>query len=158
MFLISPRERTRAAQWERIGVMLTVDAMDGQRRQYVSLVRGRVLTPPDTVGWEIAVQRYRVITPMTAAIADVGATTFEQARPATASPFIVTTLTTEPENSAIKHWYRYNLLTHLLEPNGHIYVVRAPTGAFWKLAVVSYYCPHLQAGCLTLRYAPMPPR
>src|SRR2546423_5824565 len=96
VFPISPRERTRAANWERVGDMLTVDATDGERWQYVSLERGGVLTPPDTVGWEIAVQRYRVITPMTGAIADVGATTFEQARPVTASPFIVTTLTTEP--------------------------------------------------------------
>ena len=63
----------------------------------------------------------------------------------------------QPENAAIKHWYHYNLLTHLLEPNGHVFVVSTPAGALWKLAVVSYYCPRLQAGCLTFRYAPTVP-
>jgi hypothetical protein len=155
VFPVSPRDRTRAADWERVGDTLTIDATDGERWQYVSLARGRVLTLPDTAGWDIAVQRYRVITPPSGAIADAGATTFEHARPLSGAPFTRTTVATEPENTAIKHWYRYNLLTHLLEPNGHVYVVRARSGALWKLAVLSYYCPRLQAGCLTVRYAPV---
>ena len=153
VFPISARGRERPANWQLTGDTLTIDATDGERWQYVSLQRGRVLDLPDTAGWEIAVQRYRVITPPSGAIADLGITQFERAsgeRPA----FVSTSNATQPENAAIEHWYRYNLLTHLLEPNGHLFAVRAGD-AVWKLAVVSYYCPKLVAGCLTIRYAPM---
>jgi hypothetical protein len=155
VFPVSPRAHARAANWQQVGDTITVDATDGEHWQYLSLMRGQVLTPPDTAGWELAVQRYRVITPLAGAIADNGASTFERVRPTGNMSFVATTFGTQPENTAIAHWYRYNLLTHLLEPNGHVFVVRAPSGALWKLAVVSYYCPGLVAGCLTIRYAPL---
>src|SRR5574342_507473 len=60
VFAPSPAERVRAAGWERVGDTLTIDATDGERWQYVSLTLGRVLTPPDTTGWELAIQRYRL--------------------------------------------------------------------------------------------------
>jgi hypothetical protein len=154
VFPITARGRERTANWEVAGDTLTVDATDGDRWQYVSLRRGRVLDLPDTAGWEIAVQRYRVITPPHGGIADLGAISFDRARASNAISFVPTTYATQPSNSAIEHWYRYNLLTHLLEPNGHLFAVR-DGDAMWKLAVVSYYCPKLVAGCLTIRYAPM---
>jgi hypothetical protein len=156
VYSISPHERARPTNWENVGDTLTIDATDGDRWQYVSLARGQVLTPPDTSGWDIAVQRYRVITPVTGAVADLGRIPFEQARTATGASFVATTYAHQPENAAIDHWYRYNLLTHLLEPNGHLFAVRTPAAA-WKLAVVSYYCPRLVAGCLTIRYASLLP-
>lgn len=155
VYTISPRERVRAANWESAGDTLTVDATDGDHWQYVSLERGQVLTPPDTNGWDIAVQRYRMTTPPGAEIADLGRVPFElqpSARPALST----TTFPPTVPNSAIDHWYRYNLLTHLLEPNGHLFVLRSASAA-WKLAVVSYYCPKLVAGCMTIRYAPLAP-
>jgi hypothetical protein len=155
VFPISPRAHTRAANWQQVGDTITVDATDGEHWQYLALARGQLLTLPDTAGWELAVQRYRVITPAAGAIADVGPSTFERSRPAANARFVATTFGTQPENTAIAHWYRYNLLTHLLEPNGHLFVVRAPAGALWRLEIVSYYCPGLVAGCLTIRYAPL---
>ena len=157
VFSATPPNHTRGANWERVGDTLTVDASDGDRWMYVSFAQGRVLVAPDTAGWDVAVQRYRVITPPAGAIADLGATPFERTTVHSATSFVSTTGDAQPENDAIKHWYRYNLLTHLLEPNGHVFAVRAPSGALWKLAVLSYYCPKLQAGCLTVRYAPMSP-
>lgn len=154
VYSISPHGRARAAQWETVGDTLTIDATDGDRWQYVSLARGQVLTPPDTSGWEIAVQRYRMITPTSGAIADLGRVPFEQARLASTASFVSTTTAQHPVNAAVDHWYHYNLLTHLLESNGHLFAVRSP-GAAWKVAVVSYYCPKLVAGCLTIRYAPL---
>ena len=155
VFPPSPLERVRPANWRQAGDTLTVDASDGDQWQYVSLARGRVLTKPDTAGWDIAVQRYRVITPNAGAIADLGVASFDSARVGQSSHFVPTTGIDQPENDAINHWYRYNLLTHLLEPNGHVFAVRTPGASLWKLAVVSYYCPKLQAGCLTVRYAPI---
>src|SRR5690349_12441412 len=72
VFTPSPLDRARAANWQRVGDTLTVDASDGDQWQYVSFARGRVLTKPDTDAWDIAVQRYRVITPAGGAIADLG--------------------------------------------------------------------------------------
>lgn len=154
VYSISPRERVRPARWETVGDTLTIDATDGDHWQYVSLARGQVLTPPDTSGWDIAVQRYRMITPPYGAIADLGGVPFERAPLAGAASFVPTTFAKQPANAAIEHWYRYNLLTHLLEPNGHLFAVRTASTT-WKLAVVSYYCPKLVAGCLTIRYAPL---
>jgi hypothetical protein len=103
----------------------------------------------------LAVQRYRIIAAGT--IADAGRRPFESVSLAAAASlsFVSTTVGARPENAAIRHWYRYNLLTHLLETDGHIYVVRSRNGRMWKLDVLSYYCPRLTAGCLTLRYAPV---
>lgn len=152
----SSPSRVRAADWQRAGDTITIDATDGDHWRYVSLARGIVLRDSDSAAGDLAVQRYRVITPPGGALADLGVTTFDRARATAATAFMPTTAGDHPTNSVIEHWYRYNLLTHLLEPNGHIYALRSPTGALWKLAVISYYCPGVQAGCLTVRYAPMP--
>ena len=147
VYAASPRERSRAPDWERVGDTLTVDASDGERWQYVSLARGHVLTPPDTNGWDLAIQRYRI-----RAAGDIG----------DRGPVDFASVTLGPADSNVvlpgrrlEHWYRYNMLTHLLEPNGHLYVVDVDGKArAWKLMVLSYYCPGLSPGCLTIRYAP----
>jgi hypothetical protein len=128
------------------GDTLTVDATDGRAWRYVSLTRGRVLAPPDTGEWEIAVRRYNLIA--NGDVVDLGPAVFDTVRSIAA---------TEANSSAIPRWYRYSFLTHLLEPNGHVYVVRARGGTPFKLQIVSYYCPGLTAGCVTMRYRPLTP-
>ena len=155
VFAISPPGHTRHANWDRTGDTLTIDATDGDSWRHVSLAQGRALAFGDTTPWEIAVQRYRVVTPTGQTIADLGVVPFDRARVPNDARFVPTKDGEHPENAAIEHWYRYNLLTHLLEPNGHVFAVRSLSGAMWKVAVVSYYCPKLVAGCLTLRYAPL---
>jgi hypothetical protein len=130
------------------GDTLTVDGTDGQRWRYVSLSRGRVLSHPDTAGWEIAVRRYNLIA--NGDIVDLGPAAFDTVRAATRAG--------EANSSAIQRWFRYSLLTHLLESNRHVYVVRAGGGPLYKLQIVSYYCPGLTAGCMTFRYAPIDSR
>jgi hypothetical protein len=44
-------------------------------------------------------------------------------------------------------------VSHLLQSKRHTYVARTPEGRFAKLAILSYYCPGLSAGCFTLRYS-----
>ena len=154
-YAVTPANRTRPANWEQVGDTLTVDASDGDRWTYVSLSKGRVLNPPDTAAWELAVQRYRIRA--RGVVIDLGPTSFEHptahlvrftgalmpsGAPATEMPF--------------GHWYRYNMLTHLLEPTGSVYETMIPAEAkSWKVAILSYYCPGLVAGCLTIRYAPI---
>lgn len=156
VFSVSIANRQRPANWKRVGDTLTIDATDGDAWQYVSLAEGRVLSAPDTASWDIAAQRYRMITASPGAIADVGIAPFDSVRTSSIrAPYVLTTPGSPPTNAAIAHWYRYNLLTHLLEPNGHVYIVRSRTGAAYKLAILSYYCPRLVAGCMTIRYAPV---
>lgn len=52
-------------------------------------------------------------------------------------------------------WYRYSLLTHLLEPKREVYVVQSAGGRAFEVKIVSYYCPGLTAGCVTLTYVPV---
>jgi hypothetical protein len=125
------------------GDTLTVDATDADRWRYVSLTRGRVLAPPDTAAWEIAVRRYNVVAK--GDVADLGPAAFDTVNRHTGPQ--------EANTSIVPKWYRYSLLTHLLESNGHVYVVRAGHGAPYKLQILSYYCPGLKAGCMTFRYA-----
>jgi len=136
---------TFASAAEARGDTLTVDATDGERWRYVSLTRGRVLSSPDTAGWEIAVRRYNLIA--NGDVVDLGPAGFDTVHS--------TALTAEANSSAIPRWYRYSLLTHLLESNEHVYVVRAGGGPPYKLQILSYYCPGLTAGCMTIRYAPL---
>ncbi|MFN2567313.1 MAG: HmuY family protein [Gemmatimonadaceae bacterium] len=136
---------TFAPTLEARGDTLTVDATAADRWRYVSLTRGRVLSPPDTAGWEIAVRRYNLIA--NGDVVDLGPAAFDTVRDVAVA--------SEANSSAISRWYRYSLLTHLLEPNDHVYVVRAGGGPLYKLQILSYYCPGLTAGCMTIRYAPL---
>jgi hypothetical protein len=130
---------------EARGDTLTVDATDANRWRYVSLVRGRVLASSDTAGWDIGVRRYNLIA--NGDVVDLGEARFETVGGLRGEP--------EANTSAVGRWYRYSLLTHLLQPTGHVYVVRTTTGRLFKLQIVSYYCPGLTAGCMTIRFAPL---
>jgi hypothetical protein len=144
--------RTRPADWMRGGDTLTLDATDGDHWRFVSLTEGRSLTGADTARWQLAARRYRVT--VAGALADLGRVPFEHAGVSTSTRFL-SSRAGEIENEAIRHWYRYSLMTHLLTPDGRVYALRDRDGRLWKLEVVGYYCPRLIAGCLTLRYAPL---
>ncbi len=55
-------------------------------------------------------------------------------------------------NPVLHHWYRYSVVSHVLSPNGHLYVVRTRSGGMAKLEFLSYYCPGSDPGCVTFRY------
>ncbi len=129
---------------------LTVDATDERTWRFVDLDRGAVVLPPDTAGWDLAVRRFRILAAGSAA--DVGATPFDALATAPDSGYI-TGADRDSSNAALRRWYAYSMLSHLLEPNGHLYVVRTREGRRAKLEFLSYYCPGLRAGCLTFRYA-----
>jgi hypothetical protein len=146
VFVPTPASHVRAPGWTRAGDTLTLDATDEARWLAVSLADGRALAGADSGAGELAVRRYRIA--VAGALADLGAVRFEDARADGAS---------FDAPRVIDHWYRYNFVTHLLEPGGHVYALRTARGALWKLQVVGYYCPRLVAGCLTVRYAPLEP-
>jgi HmuY protein len=147
-------ERARAAHWERVGDTITVDATDGKAWRYVSLERGRVLAARDTTRWDLAVRRYNVR--VNGEAIDFGEADFTLFGTPDDVPRAVLSFGAGRERGDVGKWYQYSLLTHLLEPNEHVYVVRTHRGPTFKLQFVSYYCPGLTAGCMTMRYAPLP--
>ena len=146
----SPRTTASSYSGPRHDDTLTVDATDSKQWQYVDFDRGSVVTPPDTAGWDLAVRRYMVIA--SDAIADLGPRRFEDVRDAPDRGFVANVAADDTVNAAMRRWYRYSMLTHLLEPAGHAYVVRTRDGRFASVQVLGYYCTGLRPGCLTLRY------
>ena len=150
VFELSTPTRVRATSWTERGDTLTLDATDGEKWRYASLSQGHALA--DSLGWEIAVRRHNIT--VAGSLADLGAVEFERARVPATTVFVSSTAN-EGANDAIKRWYSYSLVTHLLQTQAHVYALRTRDGRLWKLQVIGYYCPGLTAGCLTIRYAPM---
>jgi hypothetical protein len=144
--------RRRPVEWTRLGDTLTVDATDGARWRFASLADGRPLDGTDTARGELAARRHRIT--VHGAVADLGAVPFERARVDRSTRFVASR-PGEEENAALRHWYRYSLVTHLLEPDGRVFALRTRDGALWKLQILGYYCPGLKPGCVTIRYAPL---
>lgn len=152
---------------------VTLDTRDPLRWQFYSLKRGAI-SPPDTADWDLAFRRYHAITSGEAA--DAGAntsfegvaaaaravdtnanTSSEGGVAAAAFVFVKTEFARDTVNAALSRWYRYGFVTHLLRPNGHVFLVRTRWAARIKLEFLSYYCPGGQPGCLTFRWAALAP-
>ena len=146
----SPRTTASATAGPRHDDTLTIDASDAKAWSYVDFDRGGVVVPPDTAGWDLAMRRYVVIA--SDAIADLGPRRFEDVAEAPDHGFVANVAAEDTVNTAIRRWYRYSMLTHLLEPAGHAYVVRTRERRYASVQVLGYYCTGLRPGCLTLRY------
>jgi hypothetical protein len=144
------RPETSLAAGGRGPDTLTVDATDERRWHFVDLDAGAVRAPPDTAGWDLAVRRYNVV-PAGEAV-DAGAVPYDDLARRPGSGYIRSTFGRDTANAAIARWYSYGMMSHLLEPNGHVYVVQTTADRYAKLEVLSYYCPGLKAGCLTFRF------
>jgi hypothetical protein len=152
VFAPTAATRARSAGWRQAGDTLTLDATDGARWRFASLAAGRSLEGAADGRWELAARRYRIT--VAGSVADLGVTPFETARVVPPARFVASR-PGEVGNEALRHWYRYSLVTHLLEPDGRVYALRTRTGDLWKFQIIGYYCPGLVPGCVTLRYAPL---
>lgn len=133
---------------------VTIDARDPVRWRFYSLARGAI-DPPDTADWDLAFRRFHVI--VSGAAADAGGVALEQPTLVPEATFVATTFARDTVNPVLAHWYQYGAVTHLLRPNGHVFLVRTRWAARIKLEFLSYYCPGSQPGCLTFRWAPLGP-
>ncbi|MBC7791886.1 MAG: HmuY family protein [Anaerolineae bacterium] len=129
---------------------VTIDAGDGKAWRFFDIDRGSLMTPPDTSGWDMAFRRFHIRA--AGAMADAGQLAFADTPNPTLLKFETGSDGRDSSNAAIRRWYDYSMLTHLLEPNGHVFIVRTPEGRQAKLEVLSYYCRGLTPGCLTFRY------
>lgn len=133
---------------------LTVDAADESAWRYVDLDRGRILSPPDTAGWDLALRRFHIV-PADAA-ADLGPVAFDTVARVSAGGFVPTRRGHDTTNAALARWYDYRMMAHVLEPKPRLYAVRTPEGRIAKVQLLGYYCPRMRAGCVTLRWAFVP--
>ncbi len=133
---------------------VTIDAYDEVAWHFFDFDRASPVVPPDTVGWDLAFRRFTIVP--AAGVVDLGVSAFEAVTEAPATGYVESTFGRDTLNTAIDRWYTYSMLSHLLEPNGHVYVVRTAESRYAKLELLSYYCPGVVAGCPTFRYVYRP--
>lgn len=137
---------------------VTIDARDGERWTRFDLARGTAAGLGER--WDIAVKRYRLVVNGgegfvgTAAVRRMDAA-FEDVLEAPADGYEMSRVTGggDTVNAALDDWYSYSLFSHLLEPKPATFVVRTHDGNYAKFAVLGYYCPGPEPGCLTIEYA-----
>ncbi len=133
---------------------VTMDAHNEVAWLFFDFDRASPVVPPDTVGWDLAFRRFTIVP--AAAVADLGISAFDAVTEAPVDGYVESTFGRDTLNTAIDRWYSYSVLSHLLEPNGHVYVVRTAESRYAKLELLSYYCPGVVAGCPTFRYVYRP--
>lgn len=144
---------------------VTLDARDAGRWVYLDVATGTVRAEA-TAGWDLAARRFHVIVnggPALAGSAAAAATRREDLAEPVRVPRDGWAGTRRNEDGELAHplleaWYDYDFFSHLLTPKPRVYVLRTDDGALVKFRFLSYYCPGPEAGCVTLRYAPVASR
>jgi hypothetical protein len=132
---------------------ITIDARDPESWQWFSFATQSVVASP-TAGWDLAFRRFHVIT--AAGARNLGPRDFDSVTSADGDDYIETEFGQDSTSVVFDDWYRYNFLSHLLEPHPAVYVLETQNGGHAKLTLLSYYCPKLEAGCVTFVYAYQP--
>lgn len=127
---------------------VTLDASDSRAWRRVDLVRGAAVAT-DSAPWDLAVRRHHMVAREGAL--DLGVVALERVTSVPRTGYLPTSWGADTVTPALQRWYRYRILTHLLEPNGHVYAVRTHDGRFALFEPLGYYCPGPRAGCLTFR-------
>jgi hypothetical protein len=149
-------------------VLYTLDARASDQWTFFDFSRSSAVEVPHQFGvdWDLAFQRHKILANGGAtnpkgrgAILNLGEAAFDEVIEVPADGYIEDTIasitpdTITTENLAIKAWYQYNFLTHLLHPKPNVYAIRTADGKYAKMRIVSYYCGGGQAsGCFTIEY------
>lgn len=158
VFGLSPLE-ARDAPHRLVGPdTVTIDGRDGNRWVHFDLGRSAVAAAGED--WDIAVKRYRLVANGGDGLAGEGGVVrveapFDSVREAPAIGYETSRVTPgrDTVNVVLDDWYSYSWLSHLLQPDRATFVVRTHDGRYAKLAVLAYYCPGPEPGCLTIEYA-----
>jgi hypothetical protein len=149
-------------------ILYTLDARAADTWTFFDFSQGSVIEVPHQFGldWDLAFQRHKIIVNGGATnpkgqggVLNLGEVPFAEVTEAPANGYIEDTIASiSPagiitENLAIKAWYRYSMLTHLLHPKPNTYVIRTADGKYARMRLVSYYCDGGEAsGCFTFEY------
>ncbi len=154
MFDLSPVGGTPVRVGRTLVDTVTIDARKSDTWTFFDFERAEVLQLSDTVGWDLAFRRFNVMS--SGELADLGAVEFESVATAPLTGYTSPVVGADTVDAPVGRWYRYSILSHLLRPTGHVYVLRTEEGAFAKFELVSYYCTGMVAGCVTFRYVYQP--
>jgi hypothetical protein len=137
---------------------MTLDARDGESWVRFDLERGTVSAPGEA--WDLAVKRYRLAINGGEGFHGRGGVvrlgrSFEEVIEAPAEGYAPSRVTGggDTVNAVLDGWYAYSWLSHLLRPEPGTFVIRTHDGRYAKLAVLGYYCPGPEPGCLTIEVA-----
>ena len=149
-------------------VLYTLEARAAEQWTFFDFSRGSAVEVPHQFGedWDLAFQRHKILANGGAtnpkgkgAILNLGEVAFDEVLEAPAEGYTEDTIASinperiTTENLAIKAWYHYNFLTHVLQPKANVYAIRTADGKYTKMRLVSYYCDGGQAsGCFTIEY------
>lgn len=139
-------------------VVYTIDGRAPHTWRFFRFAAGSVVSLPDSMGWDLAVRRHRLIVNGGAGfagaggIATLGPVAFDSVREAPQNGYVTTRAGTDSVVAGLK-WYSYGFTSHMLTPRGGVYAVRTADGRYAKIEILSYYCTGAQPGCLTIRYA-----
>lgn len=143
----------------RVGpITRTVDATASDAWTYFSFQAGTVVRNPGPTDWDLAFRRFQVIANGgrgffgEGGILDLGEVPFDSVRTIPSEGYVPTVARGDSVNAAIREWYDYSFLSHLLFPRPRVYAVRTANGRLAKLELLGYYCPGAQPGCVTFRY------
>lgn len=158
MYAPSPVQPDSAGE-ARVGPLVrTVDATASDAWSFFSFQAGSVVPDPGPTDWDLAFRRFQVIANGGSGffgeggILDLGEIAFDSVRTVPVEGYVPTVARGDSVNAAIREWYDYSFLSHLLTPRPRVYAVRTADGRKAKMEILGYYCPGAQPGCPTFRY------
>jgi HmuY protein len=167
-YVVTPPHPVEVGQRFVGPAVYTLDARASDQWGYFDFSRGSVVEVPHqfSIDWDLAFQRHKILANGGAtnpkgkgAILNLGEVPFEGITEAPTRGYVedtIASITPESlttENLAMKAWYRYNMLTHILRPKPNVYVIRTADGKYAKMRLLSYYCGGGEAsGCFTFEY------
>lgn len=149
-------------------VLSQVNAADAMSWVYVQLGSGTEVMPQDPQSsrdWDLAFQRYQI--KVNGGVSGTGGvevalltgTPFASLMSAPAAGYVTDQADSgddgpEPDYAFVQRgtWYDYNVMTHLLTPKDQLYVLRAASGAYYKLQLTAYYDQAGSSGYPTIRW------
>lgn len=136
---------------------VTLDARRDDRWVRFDLGTRTVATPGQP--WDVAFKRHRLIVNGGMGLDGAGGVVrldqpFDSVALAPADGYTPSRVSPggDTVNAVLDGWYRYGYLSHLLTPRPVTFVIRTHDGRFAKLAILDYYCPGAEPGCVTLVY------
>ena len=163
----APKSNIAAVPAPSVGNLLaaqivTINASSEKNWAYFDFSRGAVVDihDPSSLEWDLAFRRGKVISNGgttnkfgQAGLIQLEETRFDAVAQVPTENYIQDTTTkTETENSVLLKWYKYNYLTHKLNPKKNVYALRTADSKFAKVQFKSFYCENKETGCIKMQY------
>ncbi len=149
-------------------VQYTIDARDSSEWVFFDFVRGTVVESEfEASDWHFAFRRTKLLTNSgvtnpagPTGVINLGEALLEEAVAPAQLDFAVDELGGEDndtvQNPAIKKWYWYNFVRHVVIARSDVYLIRTGGDRDALVRFDSYYCDDESPGCVTFRYRLVP--